>query len=83
MINQLPDGGVRLRDVEKELLVKTLEMTKGNKQAAAKMLGITRRLLYLRLSEYGLTSTACNRVLHLTGSSVTDGYIREPQLNAV
>ena len=83
MINQLPDGGVRLRDVEKELLVKTLEMTNGNKQAAAKMLGITRRLLYLRLSEYGLTSTACNRVLHLTGSSVTDGYIREPQLNAV
>jgi len=56
MISQLPEGGIRLQDVEKELLVKTLEMTKGNKLAAAKVLGITRRRLYLRLSEYGLSS---------------------------
>ncbi len=81
MINQLPDGGVRLRDVEKELLVKTLELTKGNKLAAAKMLGITRRLLYLRLSEYGLSSSVCNRLLHLTSRSVTDGYIWESHPN--
>ena len=52
MIKDLPDGGVRLEEVEKELILKTLQKTSGNKQAAAKVLGITRRLLYLRLSQY-------------------------------
>jgi DNA-binding NtrC family response regulator len=42
--------------VEKELILKTLEMTSGNKSAAARMIGITRRRLYLRLSQYGLAS---------------------------
>ena len=60
LISQLPEGGIRFQDVEKELLVKTLEMTKGNKQAAAKILGITRRRLYLRLSDYGLSTTECH-----------------------
>ncbi len=82
LINQLPEGGVRLQDVEKELLVKTLEMTNGNKLAAAKMLGITRRLLYLRLSEYGLSSSNCHRTLHSTDISATDGYIRKSNLSA-
>jgi two-component system NtrC family response regulator len=49
---ELPDNGVRLQEVEKELILKTLELTKGNKMAAAGLLGITRRRLYLRLSEY-------------------------------
>ena len=54
MLNDLPDGGARLSQVEKELILKTLEMTSGNKAAAARMIGITRRRLYLRLSQYGL-----------------------------
>jgi DNA-binding NtrC family response regulator len=56
IFKDLPDGGVRLQEVEKELILKTLQKTSGNKLAAARMLGITRRLLYLRLSQYGLTS---------------------------
>jgi DNA-binding NtrC family response regulator len=56
ILKDLPDGGVRLQEVEKELILKTLQKTSGNKLAAARMLGITRRLLYLRLSQYGLTS---------------------------
>lgn len=52
ILKELPEGGVRLGEVEKELILKTLEKTSGNKQAAAKVLGITRRLLYLRLSQY-------------------------------
>lgn len=75
LINQLPVGGVRLQDVEKELLLKTLEITKGNKLAAAKMLGITRRLLYLRLSEYGVSASECHRMFHPTDKAVTDGCI--------
>jgi DNA-binding NtrC family response regulator len=78
LIRQLPEGGIRLQDVEKELLVKTLEMTKGNKLAAAKILGITRRRLYLRLSEYGLSTSGCHRMLHITDHPVTDGYTANP-----
>lgn len=52
VLAELPENGVRLQDVEKELILKTLELTKGNKMAAAGLLGITRRLLYLRLSQY-------------------------------
>ena len=56
VLNDLPDGGACLSEVEKELILKTLEMTSGNKAAAARMMGITRRRLYLRLSQYGLAS---------------------------
>ena len=56
MLKGLPDGGVPLQEIEKELILKTLKMTSWNKAAAARVLGITRRLLYLRLSQYGLSS---------------------------
>jgi DNA-binding NtrC family response regulator len=56
ILKDLPDGGVRHQEVEKELILKTLQKTSGNKLAAARMLGITRRLLYLRLSQYDLGS---------------------------
>lgn len=56
VLNELPDGGACLCEVEKELILKTLEITSGNKAAAARMIGITRRRLYLRLSQYGLAS---------------------------
>jgi DNA-binding NtrC family response regulator len=52
-LKELPEDGFSLKEVERELILKTLKKTAGNKQAAAKMLGITRRLLYLRLAEYG------------------------------
>jgi two-component system NtrC family response regulator len=52
VLTELPENGVLLQEVEKELIMKTLELTKGNKVAAAGLLGITRRRLYLRLSQY-------------------------------
>ena len=55
VLKELPDGGVSLQEIEKELILKTLKMTSWNKAAAARMLGITRRLLYTRLSQYGLS----------------------------
>ncbi len=54
VLGELPEGGVPLREVERELIAKTLRQTGGNKKAAARRLGITRRLLYLRLAEYGI-----------------------------
>ncbi|MCB2187852.1 MAG: sigma-54 dependent transcriptional regulator [Deltaproteobacteria bacterium] len=52
VLGELPTGGVSLRQLEKELILKTLEKAGGNKAAAARMLGVTRRFLYLRLAEY-------------------------------
>ena len=52
VLTELPENGVLLQEVEKELIMKTLELTKGNKVAAAGLLGMTRRRLYLRLSQY-------------------------------
>jgi len=54
LLKELPYEGVPLRELEKELIIKTLKMTAWNKAAAARMLGMTRRLLYLRLAEYGV-----------------------------
>jgi DNA-binding NtrC family response regulator len=51
-LKELPRDGVPLKEVERELILKTLQKTAGNKLAAARMLGITRRLLYRRLAEY-------------------------------
>ncbi|MFZ0612977.1 MAG: sigma-54 dependent transcriptional regulator [Desulfobacterales bacterium] len=53
VLTDLPDEGVFLSAVEKELILKTLALTSGNKAAAARMIGMTRRRLYLRLSQYG------------------------------
>lgn len=52
LLKGLPEGGVSLQAMEKELIMDTLKLTSGNKAAAARILGITRRLLYLRLSQY-------------------------------
>jgi len=56
LLNKLPDGGVPLQELEKELILKTLKMTSWNKASTARMLGMTRRLLYLRLAQYGFSA---------------------------
>ena len=53
-----PETGVRpghsIREVERELILKTLEQTGGNRTRAAEILGITRRALQYKLKEYGI-----------------------------
>jgi len=44
----------QIRDMEKELILEKLKITKGNKSKTAKELGISRRTLYRKLEEYGL-----------------------------
>ena len=43
-----------LESVEKETILKALEMVSGNKSEAARRLGITRRTLHLKLKKYGM-----------------------------
>ena len=45
---------MRLRDAEWELIAVTLGATGGNKKAAAKMLGISRRALYNKLRRHNI-----------------------------
>lgn len=46
--------GRSLKDVEKEMILRTLEETGGNRTHAAKILGISRRTLQLKLKDYGV-----------------------------
>jgi two-component system response regulator HydG len=47
--------GRSLKAVEKEMILRTLEDTSGNRTHAAKILGISRRTLQLKLKEYGIS----------------------------
>lgn len=46
--------GRSLKEIEKEMILRTLEDTNGNRTHAAKILGISRRTLQLKLKEYGI-----------------------------
>jgi len=50
----LPDGGIALDTVEKELVRQALERTKGNQTKAAKLLRISRDQLRYRMKQYDL-----------------------------
>jgi two-component system response regulator HydG len=47
-------AGMSLDQIEKQAIRNTLRLTAGNREAAAKLLGIGERTLYRKLKEYGL-----------------------------
>ncbi len=53
---EIPDEGINLEDVEKELLLKALEKAEWNQSKAARYLDITRKTLLYRMEKYGLTA---------------------------
>jgi len=53
-IDALQAGAPSLEEVEKQTILKTLDMVQGNKSEAARRLGITRRTLHQKLKKYGL-----------------------------
>ena len=53
--SQLPAlGDVSLNELEKQAIEETLAKTKGNREKAAKILGIGERTLYRKIKEYNL-----------------------------
>ncbi len=51
----LPDGGLRLDEVERSLIGQALAKTAGNRSQAARLLGISRDTLLYRLKKYALS----------------------------
>jgi DNA-binding NtrC family response regulator len=50
----IPVEGLSLEVLERALIVRALEMARGNKSQAARLLGLTRRTLYSRMERHGL-----------------------------
>ena len=50
----LPDSGIKLDEVEKDLMRQALEKSKGNQSKAARMLGLTRDTFLYRLKKYAI-----------------------------
>jgi transcriptional regulator with GAF, ATPase, and Fis domain len=50
-----PIGGVQLAALERELVEKALQDSRGNKSRAARQLGLTRSQLYSRMQKYGVS----------------------------
>jgi DNA-binding NtrC family response regulator len=55
ILQRFPGQGVTLRQMEIELIQKTLELHGGNKSLTAQSLGISRKTLYEKIERYGLT----------------------------
>ncbi len=51
---RLPESGISLEDLEKELIIKALEKSKGNQTRAAQLLGITRSALLYRVQKHSI-----------------------------
>lgn len=54
---RLPEEGISLEEIEKELLVRSLEKFNGNQTQSAKYLNISRKTLIYRMEKYGLGSS--------------------------
>jgi two-component system response regulator AtoC len=51
----LPNAGIRLDGLERDLLVQAMERANRNKTKAAALLGLTRATLRYRLEKHGLS----------------------------
>jgi two-component system response regulator HydG len=50
-------SGIKLEEVEKVLVVNTLKDVGGNRERAARLLGVSTRTLYRKIQEYGLSTS--------------------------
>src|SRR6185503_11756447 len=71
LVLRLPVG-TRLADAERKLILMTLEAVRGNKQRAARVLGISRRGLYSKLQAYGEHVGAAAAAAELEGQDTPD-----------
>lgn len=53
-IHTIPEKGLKIKEIEHELIRKTIEKCRGNKSLTAELLGISRKSLYEKLHRYGI-----------------------------
>jgi two-component system NtrC family response regulator len=53
-VPRIPPNGLSLETLERELILQALDLARGNKSQAARLLGLTRRTLYSRMEKHGL-----------------------------
>ena len=53
-VSALPTSDLNVKEVEKELVIRALKECEGNRTAAARKLGISRRTMHRKLHEFGL-----------------------------
>jgi DNA-binding NtrC family response regulator len=51
---RLPEGGISLEELERDLVRQAVERTQGNRTRAAALLGLSRDALRYRLEKFGL-----------------------------
>lgn len=51
---QVFEGNLNLEQIEKAAVIRALDVTKGNREKAAQLLGIALRTLYRKIKEYEL-----------------------------
>ena len=56
LIRNIPEQGIKLKALERELILKTLEKCQGNKTLTANFLGISRKGLYEKMERYEIRS---------------------------
>ena len=54
-VGEIPEKGITIREMEKELIEKTLAKCNGNKSLTAEFLGISRKALYEKITRHGIT----------------------------
>jgi transcriptional regulator with PAS, ATPase and Fis domain len=59
---QIPPGGKSLDEIEREAVYITLQITRGNRSAAARILGISRPTLARKMRDFGLSASPAERM---------------------
>jgi two-component system NtrC family response regulator len=54
VLPDIPDEGISLAEVERELVRRALDKAGGNRAAAARLLGVERHKLLYRMEKYGI-----------------------------
>lgn len=77
----LPPDGIRLEDVEKDLVVQALKRSGGNQQKAAQSLGLSRDALRRRMEKFGLKEAigALLMLAFLAGGASAQGWFGKKQ----
>ena len=68
--------GSSLHDVEKEMIIRTIEFTGGNKTRAAEILGVSSKTLYNKLDSNFNSSCPLSAITLLVGSEIDGEKIR-------